>query len=358
MATWEQGENMAKMDLSTLTVMLEGMPVAALVVDENHKVMAANRLLEDMVGQAVLGRRFVRVMRHPDALKLIDRAVKAKECLHEQVTLEFPVTRVLDISAFSLRKAKVWRNLVLVTFTDISPLFEINRTRSSFVANVSHELRSPLATMTGIVETLQGPARNDPKAQDKFLNLMQAESGRMTRLIDDLLSLSKLESRAHLRPTGKVDVCAVLARVVDGFSLRGKGMAHRIQLDCDAQIPPIPGDEDEILQVFQNLVENALKYSAADTQIAVTARKRSRTEDGKWDLVLDVVDQGEGIAGHHIPRLTERFYRVDKGRSREMGGTGLGLAICKHIVGHHRGSLQIKSQLGEGTRVTVTLPGS
>lgn len=344
-------------EMDRLAPLLDGVPVAALVLDGNRKILAANSMLEDMVAQPVVGRRFVRIMRHPDALRLIDKAQKSKERLHAQVSLEFPVPRVLDISAYSLQRTAGFEDLVLITMNDVSPLHEINRTRSSFVANVSHELRSPLATLSGIVETLQGPAREDAKAQDRFLQLMQAEAERMSRLIDDLLSLSKLEARAHLRPTSPVDICAVLSRVTDGFSMRGHGAAHRIHLKCDEKIKQLPGDEDELMQVFQNLVENALKYSGQASPVFVTARKRKRGSEGKWDLVVEVEDQGEGIESHHIPRLTERFYRVDKGRSREMGGTGLGLAITKHIINHHRGSMQIKSKMGEGTKVTVILPG-
>lgn len=351
------GTDMVPKDMEHLAPLLEGVPVAALVVDGNRKILAANSMLEEMVSQPVVGRRFVRVMRHPDALRLIDKAPNSKQRLHAQVSLELPVPRVLDLSAYSLNKIAGMGGLVLVTMNDVSPLHEINRTRSSFVANVSHELRSPLATLSGIVETLQGPAREDVKAQDRFLAMMQAEAERMSRLIDDLLSLSKLESRAHLRPTDPVDVCALLSRVADGFTMRGKGAAHRIQITCDEKIKLLLGDEDELMQVFQNLVENALKYSGKDSPVFITSRRRKRTSGGKWDLVVEVEDQGEGIEAQHIPRLTERFYRVDKGRSREMGGTGLGLAITKHIVNHHRGNMQIKSRVGEGTKVTIILPG-
>ncbi len=228
--------------------------------------------------------------------------------------------------------------------------------RSDFVANVSHELRSPLTSLRGFIETLEGAARNDPAARARFLGVMEEQAQRMQRLIDDLLSLSKVESNERVRPTSRTDVSAMVERVISTFDVN-RTNDKNIEMKSSGDLPTVPGDDDQLTQVFQNLIENAVNYAAPGTTIVVAMQKvESVAGISGPALLVEVRDQGPGIPREHIPRLTERFYRVDTGRSREKGGTGLGLAIVKHIVNRHRGRLNITSEIGVGTKVSVYLP--
>ncbi len=246
---------------------------------------------------------------------------------------------------------------VLVCFEDVTPLEEAMRMRQDFVANVSHELRSPLTAMLGFIETLRGPAREDPGARERFLALMAAEAARMERLIGDLLSLARVEAGERRAPAGRVELGALIGEVVDRFS--GKVAEGGAKLEFTPPDAPlrVAGDGDQLRQVFINLIENALKYGArpgAPAQGQITLARRG-TPRGP-EVVAEVADRGPGIEAHHIPRLTERFYRVDDHRARETGGTGLGLAIVKHILNRHRGRLKIESTPGAGSRFQVILP--
>ncbi|MDX1576251.1 MAG: ATP-binding protein, partial [Kiloniellales bacterium] len=229
--------------------------------------------------------------------------------------------------------------------------------RADFVANVSHELRSPLTSLLGFIETLRGPAREDTAARERFLEVMDGEAKRMARLIDELLSLSRVESEEHLTPNGHVDVHNMLREITQSLDMRASERSMRIEVDCPEDIPPVLGERDEVTLVFRNLIENALNYGRAGTPVTITAGTVERVPgSANPGIRISVRDRGEGISPEHIPRLTERFYRVDKGRSRSMGGSGLGLAIVKHIANRHRGRLTIESKLGEGSVFTVVLP--
>ncbi|WP_328795551.1 sensor histidine kinase [Jannaschia marina] len=228
--------------------------------------------------------------------------------------------------------------------------------RRDFVANVSHELKTPLTAVSGFIETLQGPARSDAAARERFLGLMAKEVTRMNRLVGDLLSLSRLEGQSRKRPTERLDLSALVGEALS--TLRPGAEAMGVTLE--AEVPPeaiAPGDRDQLTQVLTNLVENGIKYGAhpGSVRVAITAVAREPVIKGPaWRIT--VTDAGGGIPPEHVPRLTERFYRVDTGRSREQGGTGLGLAIVKHIVNRHRGRLRIESTVGQGTEISVTLP--
>jgi two-component system phosphate regulon sensor histidine kinase PhoR len=215
-------------------------------------------------------------------------------------------------------------------------------------------LRTPLATLSGFIDTLQGSAREDVAARDKFLGIMKAQAGRMARLIEDLLSLSRIELKAHIHPESPVDLVAVVRQVAD--SLQGLAQSREVTIAVDAPPGPmiVPGDRDELIRVFENLVENALKYGASGkrVEIAVTRERTARGEEA----AVAVRDYGPGIAPEHLPRLTERFYRVDVSESRALGGTGLGLSLVKHILQRHRGRLTVESTLGAGATFTVRLP--
>jgi len=243
---------------------------------------------------------------------------------------------------------------VVLTLTDITASKRSERMRQDFVANASHELRTPLATLVGFIETLRGPAREDAAAQDRFLSIMAEQATRMARLVDDLLSLSRIELNEHLPPKERVDLRRVLAAVADGLEQRAEKRQMRIALSLPEALPEVMGDPDELAQVFQNLLDNAIKYGRPGTEVEVGADASPRRL-GVAGVQVTVRDHGDGILKEHIPRLTERFYRVDPARSRELGGTGLGLAIVKHIVNHHRGVLDITSDMGQGSAFTVHL---
>jgi two-component system phosphate regulon sensor histidine kinase PhoR len=234
--------------------------------------------------------------------------------------------------------------------------------RADFVANASHEIRTPLTSISGLIETIQGPARDDAEAQKKFIGMMAQQAERMKNLITDLLSLSKIEMNAHTVPTGEVDITQVILREKDHFEWSAKNKNMEIRLDLSEGLPPVRGEENELRQVIHNLMGNAIKYGFEETEVTVVTRI---TSDLPRDpnfiklrrcLMVSVTDRGEGISREHLPRLTERFYRVDTSRTRKIGGTGLGLAIVKHILIRHRGSLQIESVVGKGSTFHVYLP--
>jgi two-component system phosphate regulon sensor histidine kinase PhoR len=225
--------------------------------------------------------------------------------------------------------------------------------RADFVANASHELRTPLAALSGFIETLQGSARDDTKARERFLAIMREQARRMARLIDDLLSLSRIELNAHRRPDAPVDLIPIVRQVVDGLQTLARDRGVAIEVEADDALMVL-GDRDELVRLFENLVENALKYGAPGKRVDIKLT-RGATADGQDEAVVSIRDYGPGIAPEHLPRLTERFYRVDVRESRAQGGTGLGLALVKHILNRHRGRLSIESAPGAGATFVVHL---
>jgi two-component system phosphate regulon sensor histidine kinase PhoR len=247
------------------------------------------------------------------------------------------------------------RDFVMVTLHDLTPIRRVEEMRADFVANASHELRTPLASLAGFIETLQGSARDDVQARERFLEIMKAQATRMARLIDDLLSLSRIELKAHLQPQKQVDLVSIVRHVADGLQMLARDRNVEIKIDMPTTPMTIRGDRDELIRVFENLIENALKYGAAGKRIEVVGKRELRP-DGTDEAVIAVCDFGPGIAPEHLPRLTERFYRVDVAESRAQGGTGLGLALAKHVINRHRGRLVIDSILGHGATFAVRLP--
>jgi two-component system phosphate regulon sensor histidine kinase PhoR len=239
---------------------------------------------------------------------------------------------------------------VVMVLRDVTSMRRSERMRADFVANVSHELRTPLSSLIGFIETLRGPARDDPDARERFLELMQTQATRMSRLVADLLSLSRIEMNEHTLPRDLVSLKPLIESVVDLLAPRARARRVRLELKIDPVAALIPGSGEELTQLFQNLVENAIKYCDEDSAVRIVGERQGDR------VSVSVVDSGDGIAREHLPRLTERFYRVDTARSRELGGTGLGLAIVKHIVNRHRGELKIRSELGVGSTFEVILP--
>ncbi|TJW71789.1 MAG: two-component sensor histidine kinase, partial [Mesorhizobium sp.] len=270
-----------------------------------------------------------------------------------EYTEKLPVERTYRVSASSVGHAT---GLYVLVFKDQSEARRIDRMRADFIANASHELRTPLASIAGFIETLRGPARGDPAARDQFLQIMQNQTGRMARLIDDLLSLSRLEMKPYLGPGTEVDLRQTIDSVIDSLGPLASENGVVIEWDFIDGPLSVPGDRDELFQVFENLLENACKYGQSGGRVTVSI---AGSEDGQ-EAGIDVTirDYGPGIAEEHIPRITERFYRVDVENSRTQKGTGLGLSIVKHILTRHNARLSIKSEVGKGAAFTVHLPTS
>ncbi len=338
------------MNTNAQHTILAAMPIPAIILSPSHQIIAANSMARKLFGTDLVGVDFVNIFQQTGAQKCLKKASKAQKLKTETIVLKLQTSRSYRISAAPLGGGETAS--ILFTLSDISEQLAASKARSTFVANVSHELRSPLTSLIGVVETLQGPARNDAKARERFLDLMQSEAKRMSRLVGDLLSLSKLEAKEHLRPKEKVDIHRVIQTVQQSLCASKPEYKSRIEITKDSPLCPVIGDQDDLTEVFQNLLENALKYSTLGTPVLVNLSQKSGPKNR---ILVRIDDIGEGIAAKHIPHLTERFYRVDKGRSRKIGGTGLGLAITKHILNRHRAKMTIKSKLGKGTSVRIQL---
>lgn len=333
---------------------LNGLKVAVFVVDANHRILFRNAASSRLFGIGLKGRDLADFVPNKKCLRALDAVLAGQDQASVDVKLQLVVPTSFSVTVVRMEPDANPQNAhAIVSLEDVSHIREAEQMRSDFVANVSHELRSPLTALYGFIETLQGPAKDDHEARERFLALMETEAQRMARLIDDLLSLSKLESAERVAPVELNDVGLILRRVKASLQPITNREKAEVTLEISEHLPMVHGDLDELTQVFSNLIENAAKYGRADSM--VTARA-GVDEDNPEMLRISVADQGEGIAAKHITRLTERFYRIDKGRSRNKGGTGLGLAIVKHILMRHRGELQITSEPGEGSVFSVLLP--
>ena len=338
---------------------LAAVPLPALLVDRTERIVAANPDAQTLLGPQIETRHFATILRQPPILEAIegclrDRLPKNTQYLSndgaQDTTFAVACRYVPDVGA---REA----GGVLVSFQDVTHVEQAGQMRRDFVANVSHELRTPLTALMGFIETLRGPARDDPAARARFLDIMEGEAARMNRLVGDLLSLSRVEGDERIRPTGHVDLVAQLRSTM--HSLRPLADEAKCTLHLHAPERPvmITGDADQLQQVFTNLVENAIKYGNENGTVTLTLTEHDRDGALRGPSVrVQVTDDGPGIDPVHLPRLTERFYRADSHRSRELGGTGLGLAIVKHIVNRHRGRLRVSSDLDQGSTFTVILP--
>jgi two-component system phosphate regulon sensor histidine kinase PhoR len=323
----------------------------ALIVAGDTAV-AANGAARRLFGDRIIGSDLRLTVRHPVVL---DALADARE---SGLTVEREISGLGSAtgSAWRLRVVDAEDGRMLVVLDDITQARLTERMRVDFVANASHELRTPLATLSGFIETLKGPAAEDEPARRRFLDIMEREAARMSRLIDDLLSLSRIELDKHVRPVMQLQLEGIIAEVGRTLAMRLEADDRHLIIEEVGPLPPVIGDRDQILQVLHNLVSNALKYGHSGTPITVRAVAEPEAAGFPAQVRISVTDQGEGILPEHLPRLTERFYRVDSVRSRKMGGTGLGLAIVKHIIERHRGRVEISSQPGVGSCVSVTLP--
>lgn len=327
------------------------LPQAAVVVDQNSRVVAANHLAAELFEADPTGQHLTFALRAPAVLDAVSGALNEAKTSRVQYTLRAPVPRTLDVHVAPLGALESGSTIALLMLHDLTYHEQIERMRADFVANASHELRTPLTALAGFIETMQGAAKNDPAARDMFLAMMKAQAGRMASLIDDLLSLSRVEISEHVPPSGIVDLVPLARQAAELL----KPVAGQAGCELKLDLPPalqVRGDEAQLSQVIHNLLENAIKYAADGKSIEVVGRSRA------GEAELAVIDHGPGIAAHHVPRLTERFYRVDVQDSRTRGGTGLGLAIAKHIVNRHRGRLAIDSEPGRGSTFTLFLPSA
>jgi len=334
---------------------LDKLPNPLILVSVTRQVTYANPAAIAVFDNISVGYDLALTLRLPQVLDAVARALTEKIAQSDQFTMTGPVPRVFDLHAVPVTDG------CLLSLTDKTALVHAERMRADFVANASHELRSPLSAIIGFIETLQGPAKNDISARERFLSIMSREARRMNRLIDDLLSLSRVELDEHVRPLDRVDLHQILGSVTDLLSDRADAKAIKIELSDAVVTPKIVGDPDQLFQVFRNLVENAVNYSPNGSTVKVkidpTTTLSNSREPG---IAVHISDQGEGIAKQHLPRLTERFYRVDPARGKTGGdgpvSTGLGLAIVKHIVNRHRGRLIIDSEIGNGSTFSIILP--
>ena len=342
---------------SETAALLDALLDPAILVDHNRRILAANNPARDLFGTFIPDSDLSIMLRHPAALDAVDAVLAGAPFADATITQAAPIHLVFELHVTTLPSETDDGARVFCLLRDVTVAREAERLRADFVSNVSHELRSPLSSLIGFIETLQGPARDDDEARDRFLGIMDGEAKRMARLVDDLLSLSRVESGEHILPVGSVALSKLLAAVIDAVATRAEARGMMIDLDLSPDLPQVTGDEDELMEVFHNLIENAVKYGPSGTQVTIKASPLARIPDvGEPGVRVAINNRGELIAPQHLPRLTERFYRIDKGRSRDMGGTGLGLAIVKHIVSHHRGRLTIDSDVDQGNTFTVFLP--
>ncbi|MCA3245861.1 MAG: PAS domain-containing protein [Azospirillum sp.] len=341
---------------AALETLFDALPDALLLLGPDETIRRANAAARAIFGDTPVGMPLVAFMRDPGTLDAVTEALAGRAPEAVDAVIAGAVERALRVRAVPLPP-----DGVLLALTDVTAVRRAERMRRDFVANVSHELRTPLAALSGFIETLQGPAKDDAPARARFLGIMAQQSARMTRIVTDLLSLSKIEESEHTPPADRVDAARLVQTTIDALAPQARVKSATIRADIADGLPPVLGDADQLAQVAQNLIDNAIKYGRAGGTVtvrlarAVTLPAGFVARHGAY-LALEVRDEGEGIAREHLPRLTERFYRVDAGRSRDMGGTGLGLAIVKHIVNRHRAALDVDSEPGKGTVFAVYLP--
>lgn len=357
----DQERSRAKAQAPLRSKIVQGFVDPLLMIDAKRKVVEANAAARDLFGTTIIGKDLSFFIRTPLVLEAIKEAMSSGQSAECEFLFDKAVGR-----HFSMRAAMVANELadeeesdsdtpfyIVLVFSDITKVKLAERMRADFVANASHELRTPLTSLIGFIETLQGPAKTDVKAMERFLSIMDEEAERMVRVIDDLLSLSRIELDKHVSPTESVNISEIIDGIGHSLEMALEEDKRTYKTEVANDLPLVRADRDQIIQVLQNLVSNAIKYGQSGTEITIRAKRTSPSE-----VKIEVADRGEGIPSEHIPRLTERFYRVDTARSRQMGGTGLGLAIVKHIIERHRGRLSIDSVQGKGTTISFTLPVS
>ncbi len=337
------------MDASAL---LDAIPAPMVLIGSDDRIAAANESAEGLFGRAIRGQHYITALRQPVLLDCVEGALSAQASR----SARFPARDPIGDTTYRATATPLAGHVgVLLFLEDVSFVEEASQMRRDFVANVSHELRSPLTALLGFIETLRGPARNDPMTQERFLEIMEREAERMNRLVQDLLSLSRVEAEERRPPTELVNVAGIVTSAAETVESQAVEKGVTIEISGAESSCHVLGNPDQLLQVFTNLIENAVKYGGDHTWIDILGTGGD-AELQRPSVQIAVRDNGDGIDPLHIPRLTERFYRIDPHRSREIGGTGLGLAIVKHILNRHRGQLLINSEDRKGSCFTVILP--
>jgi len=339
-------------------VLLEHLPLGVVLIDADGQVQFINPAAIELFGRCPPGRFHVSTLRAP---KLLD-AIEATLGEGLSSTVHFTLSRARDqhLRAFvrpvperiPTRGAEL-HPAVMVVIEDQTQSRRAEILHRDFVANASHELKTPLASISGVIETLQGHARDDPDATARFLTILESQTERMKRLVADLLSLNRIELNERVQPRDRVAIRRLIAETVDMLQPVADASGATLRADPARDTPEVLGNWEELGQVLRNLIENAIKYGQPGVTVTIECHEDDAEHPGQFGI--SVVDDGPGIAREHLPRLTERFYRVSVRNSREKGGTGLGLAIVKHVINRHRGQLEIDSAPGKGTRVTVWL---
>jgi two-component system, OmpR family, phosphate regulon sensor histidine kinase PhoR len=344
-------ENAPSGEIALLDAVVESLPDAAIVLDRDSRVVAFNAAARVIAPALTRGALVSLALRVPEVVEAV-RAVAAGAAPRSvEFSQRVPLDRWFTAHVRPLASAPA---AMLLVFHDLTQQRRAEEMRVDFVANASHELRTPLASLSGFIDTLQGPAREDAPARARFLAIMKTQAVRMARLIDDLLSLSRIELIEHMHPDTPIDLGPVVRQVADGLQTLATDRGVELAIALPDKPAIVPGNRDELTRVFENLIENALKYGAAGKRVDI-GFSTAAASDGP-EVLIAVRDYGPGIAAEHLPRLTERFYRVDVAQSRAEGGTGLGLALVKHILNRHRGRLTIESEPGKGAVFTVRLP--
>jgi two-component system phosphate regulon sensor histidine kinase PhoR len=357
-ASREDVRGVNPIETAAVSAVVAGMPDPAVLLDRAGRVIHLNAAAAQLAPALRKNELAQFALRSPEIIVALREAIATTEPRRATYLDHAPVERWMELMITPVPVPTAFGGVdkcMLMTFHEQTPLRRVEEMRADFVANASHELRTPLAALSGFIDTLQGPAKDDAKARERFLSIMHAQATRMARLIDDLLSLSRVELSAHVRPDTTVDIVPIIRQVADGL----EPLARERQVDVEIALPEtqvlIAGDREELLRLFENLIENALKYGASGGRVIVSLATAASAE-GTPEVRVTVRDFGPGIAPEHLPRLTERFYRVDVGDSRSQGGTGLGLSLVKHILNRHRGRLLIESVPRQGATFTACFP--
>ena len=355
--TFQSGLNLqagAKQLSSAMETMAEALPDPAILLSATGQILFCNAPAKRLFATLREGSHISSVIRTPEFLDAVSAAPAQGGAVTVTYAERVPVGRRMAVTVAPLASRSENGANILVLLRDLTELERINQMRADFIANASHELRTPLASLRGFIETLQGTAKDDPEARDRFLAIMAEQASRMTSLIDALLSLSRVEMNAHVPPSGLIDLNEVLAHARDTLEPLAKSNELKLEMVSFGAPAIVRGDRDELVQVLQNLVHNALKYGGHGGKVRLEAKRLAPQGRQGARYAIAVIDQGPGIAPEHLPRLTERFYRIEA-QSKEKGGTGLGLAIVKHILNRHRGELAITSKPGKGSTFTIML---
>lgn len=347
---------------STDAEILDHLPNPVVMVNRQRVVTGFNRAANGLFHNLETGRDLTRFIRDPILLDAFDDVANNRETMkHAEFVLASDAHRHFDVLTARLPAAAGDRNFVL-TFSDLTELRKLEQMRADFATDAGHELRTPLSVLLGFIETLEGPAKDDPDALNQFLPVMRDQAQRMQHLIEDLLSLARIELNEHTPPSENCNVGKIIGKVAESLAMKAQDKGMNIRVTSTLDDTDMVGEEKELTQVFVNLVENAIKYGHTNSDVEVSISLAQNPPGAlarfRHDRIMAVAirDHSDGIAREHLPRLTERFYRVDTARSRAVGGTGLGLAIVKHLVQRHRGTMQIESEQGVGSVFTVYLP--